>query len=68
MRVACAPAKDRILVCPPTYGMYKVTAQVNDVEVVEVPLVTEGEARFELDLDKVRSSRARAADDSKREG
>ena len=55
MRVACAPGKDKILICPPTYGMYKVTAQVNDVEVVEVPLITE-DGRFELDLAKVRPS------------
>jgi histidinol-phosphate aminotransferase len=52
MRVVCAPGKDKVLVTPPTYGMYGVTAQVNDVEVVEVPLdVSEG--RFSVQVGKV---------------
>ncbi|CRK09913.1 hypothetical protein BN1723_009090, partial [Verticillium longisporum] len=38
LRCFCIPAKDRILVCPPTYGMYSVSAQVNDVGLVKVPL------------------------------
>ncbi|KAK6429067.1 histidinol-phosphate transaminase [Oleoguttula sp. CCFEE 5521] len=38
MRAFCVPGKDKILTCPPTYGMYHVSAQVNDVEVVKVPL------------------------------
>ena len=43
MRVCVAPGtNESILVTPPTYGMYKVCAQVNDVGVVEVPLVLEG--------------------------
>lgn len=32
------PGRDRILTCPPTYGMYSVSAQVNDVALVKVPL------------------------------
>lgn len=47
-RVLCVPAKDKVMTTPPTYGMYHVTAQVNDVGVVKVPLVTEGGA-FQLD-------------------
>lgn len=38
LRAFCTPGKDKILTCPPTYGMYAVSAQVNDVEVVKVPL------------------------------
>ena len=38
MRIFCAPGKDSILICPPTYGMYTVCAKVNDVEVQKVPL------------------------------
>ena len=38
LRCFCIPGKDKILTCPPTYGMYKVSAQTNDLEVVEVPL------------------------------
>ncbi|CAM9436080.1 unnamed protein product, partial [Chrysoparadoxa australica] len=41
MRIFCAPGKDSILVTPPTYGMYKVCAKVNDVAVQMVPLTPE---------------------------
>lgn len=53
MRITTTPSKEKILVCPPTYGMYTVTANVNDVAVVEVPLITEG-GRFEVDVPAVR--------------
>ncbi|KAK3939781.1 histidinol-phosphate aminotransferase [Diplogelasinospora grovesii] len=39
LRCFCVPGRDRILVCPPTYGMYSVSAQVNDVGLVRVPLL-----------------------------
>ncbi|KAJ9138881.1 Histidinol-phosphate aminotransferase [Pleurostoma richardsiae] len=39
LRCFCVPGRDRILVCPPTYGMYSVSAQVNDVGLVKVPLL-----------------------------
>ncbi|KAK0714875.1 histidinol-phosphate aminotransferase [Lasiosphaeris hirsuta] len=39
LRCFCIPGQDRILVCPPTYGMYSVSAQVNDVGLVKVPLL-----------------------------
>lgn len=38
MRIFCQPAVDNILITPPTYGMYKVCAKVNDVEVLSCPL------------------------------
>ncbi|KAB8349598.1 hypothetical protein FH972_023622 [Carpinus fangiana] len=38
IRCFCVPGKDKMLTCPPTYGMYGVSAQVNDVAVVHVPL------------------------------
>lgn len=41
-RISCIPGKDRVVVCPPTYGMYGVCAQVNDVGVVKVNLNAEG--------------------------
>ena len=40
LRCFCTPGRDKILTCPPTYGMYAVSAQVNDLEVVKVPLDT----------------------------
>lgn len=39
LRAFCVPARDTILVCPPTYGMYSVSAEVNDVGLVKVPLL-----------------------------
>src|SRR5687768_3831585 len=40
IRAFCVPGREKILVCPPTYGMYSVSAQVNDVSLVKVPLQT----------------------------
>ena len=40
LRCFCTPGRDKILTCPPTYGMYAVSAQVNDIEIVKVPLDT----------------------------
>lgn len=38
LRCFCVPGRDKIVTCPPTYGMYAVSAQVNDVNIVKVPL------------------------------
>ncbi|SPN98599.1 probable histidinol-phosphate transaminase [Cephalotrichum gorgonifer] len=51
LRAFCVPGKDRILTCPPTYGMYSVSAQVNDVSIVKVPLLPA--PTFALDVDAV---------------
>ena len=40
LRCFCIPGHDKILTCPPTYGMYAVSAQVNDLQIVTVPLKT----------------------------
>ena len=47
MRAFCEPGKDNILICPPTYGMYEVVAQINDIGVVRVSLRND----FQLDAD-----------------
>ncbi len=49
IRAFCEPSKDKILILPPTYGMYKVAAQINDVDIVEVPLTS----NFEIDSNSV---------------
>ncbi|KAK6852637.1 hypothetical protein PG995_011188 [Apiospora arundinis] len=54
LRCFCVPARDRILVCPPTYGMYSVSAQVNDVGLVKVPLLPA--PTFGIDVDAVSSA------------
>lgn len=46
LRAFCEPGKDNIIICPPTYGMYEVSANINDVIVRKVPLT----ASFQLDL------------------
>ncbi|CBX94417.1 hypothetical protein IAQ61_009873 [Plenodomus lingam] len=38
IRAFCTPGRDKILTCPPTYGMYTVSAHVNDTALVRVPL------------------------------
>jgi histidinol-phosphate aminotransferase len=52
IRIACVPGKDKILITPPTYGMYSVCAQINDVGVVKVNLNVENGA-FQLETDAV---------------
>ena len=37
-RAFCTPNKDNVIVMPPTYGMYKVLANINCVSLDEVPL------------------------------
>ena len=49
-RAFCIPSKDNVIVCPPTYGMYEVSANVNNVEILKVPLVPE---TFQLDISSV---------------
>ena len=49
IRITCTPKSDNILILPPTYGMYKVCADIQEVFVQEAPLT----ADFEIDLDTV---------------
>lgn len=47
IRIFCRPGLDSIIITPPTYGMYKVAAAVNDVEVVNAPLSEDFQLRPE---------------------
>ncbi len=38
IRCFCEPKQDNILICEPTFGMFKVYAQLNNVEVLNAPL------------------------------
>lgn len=38
VRATCTPGQDSVLLLPPTYGMYEVSAALNDVEAIKVPL------------------------------
>lgn len=37
-RCFCEPGVDNVIICPPTYGMYQVSAEINDVALKSVPL------------------------------
>ncbi|MEO5908251.1 MAG: histidinol-phosphate transaminase [Ginsengibacter sp.] len=50
-RIFCEPKKDNVIICPPTYGMYKVCANINDVEAREVLLTPD----FQLDVEGILS-------------
>ena len=39
IRAFCEPGQDNMIILPPTYGMYTVSAAINNVEVKEVPLM-----------------------------
>lgn len=49
IRIFCEPGKSTILTTPPTYGLYKVAAHVNDVTPIEVPLTK----KFQLKTDDI---------------
>jgi histidinol-phosphate aminotransferase len=38
LRAFCEPGTDNIIICPPTYGMYEVSANINNVNVTRIPL------------------------------
>ena len=45
-RSFCEPGKDNIIICPPTYGMYEVSANINNVQIKKAPLLPD----FQLHL------------------
>lgn len=47
-RVFCRPGIDRTLIFPPTYGMYEVSAAINDSAVIKLPL----NRSFQIDMPK----------------
>lgn len=48
-RIFCEPAIDNVIICPPTYGMYKVCADINNVAIKKVNLT----ADFTLNVDDI---------------
>jgi len=49
LRAFCNPGIDNVILMPPTYGMYKVAADTNDISSIEVPL----NGDFDIDLENV---------------
>ena len=48
-RIFCNPAKDNVIICPPTYGMYEVSANINDVAIKKISLTLD----FQLDVESI---------------
>lgn len=48
-RIFCTPGKDKAIICPPTYGMYEVSANINDVKLISIPL----DGNFQLDIERI---------------
>lgn len=53
MRAFCRPEQDNIIILPPTYGMYEVSAGVNDIAVKRVNLTADFQLRPEAILEAV---------------
>jgi histidinol-phosphate aminotransferase len=51
-RAFCRPGVDQVILLPPTYGMYEVSAGINDIETVKVPLTSD----FQLDTKAILES------------
>ncbi|MBU3715249.1 MAG: histidinol-phosphate transaminase [Ferruginibacter sp.] len=54
-RIFCESGKDAVITCPPTYGMYEVSANINNIPIINIPLTKD----FELDVDKILSTKAK---------
>lgn len=50
-RCFCESQKDNIIICPPTYGMYEVSANINNVEIRKATLTV----NFQLDIEAIKS-------------
>jgi histidinol-phosphate aminotransferase len=48
-RIFCEPGRDNAIIFPPTYGMYEVCAEMNDVKVKKVNLTKE----YQLDIEAI---------------
>lgn len=51
-RSFCEPGKDNVIIVPPTYGMYEVSANINDIAVKKIPLT----AAYQLDLSAIEAA------------
>ncbi|GAA4868360.1 histidinol-phosphate transaminase [Luteimonas vadosa] len=54
VRALCVPGRDAVLVTPPVFGMYAVSARLQGAPLVEVPL-REGSEGFGADIDAIAS-------------
>ena len=54
-RVFCEPNEDKIIICPPTYGMYEVYANINNLNIMSIPLTT----NFQLNTEAILAQNAK---------
>lgn len=52
LRCFCEPQVDEVIIMPPTYGMYEVSANINNVTIRKVPLTSS----FQIDLEQLEQS------------
>lgn len=52
IRLTCEPQDDNIIILPPTYGMYEVSAGVNNIEIQKINLTPD----YQLDTDRIIAS------------
>lgn len=52
IRIFCEPAKDKVIIPEPTYGMYKVACDINNVETINVLL----DNQFQIDLNSIKKN------------
>jgi histidinol-phosphate aminotransferase len=51
IRMTCEAKKHNVIICPPTYGMYEVSASINNITIKKILLTTE----YQLDVEKILS-------------
>jgi len=49
VRAFCRAERDSVIICPPTFGMYKVSARIQGAGVIEVPLLRERGFAFDTE-------------------
>jgi len=54
-RVFCEPNEDAIIICPPTYGMYEVYANINNNKIISIPLTED----FQLNTEAILAQSAK---------
>lgn len=53
IRTFCQAYQDNILICPPTYGMYAISAENHGAGIVKVPLINTDSAKNQLDVETI---------------
>ena len=49
MQIFCEPGIDNIIICPPTFGIYEISAKINGININKIPLNSE----FDFDIDTI---------------